>query len=69
MGFTLEEKKKIRESNDNFEEKYKKYISEWLKFGKYTPEEIEELAYATFVLSKVGLTPEQYGIIYNMNSN
>lgn len=69
MGFTIDEKKKIRESSDNFDEEYKKYISEWLKFGKYTPEEIEELAYATFVLNKVGLTPEQYGIIYNLNCN
>lgn len=69
MGFTIEEKKKIRESSDNFDEEYKKYISEWLKFGKYTPEEIEELAYVTFVLSKVELTPEQYRIIYNMKCN
>lgn len=69
MGFTIDEKKKIRESSDNFDDECKKYISEWLKFGKYTPEEIEELAYATFVLSKFGVTPEQYDIIYNMKCN
>lgn len=39
------------------------------KFGEYTEKEIEELSYATFVLNSVGITPEQYGIIYKKNFN
>ena len=35
----------------------------------YDQKEIEELSYATFVLNSVGITPEQYGIIYKKNFN
>lgn len=69
MGFTCEEKEKIRNSSKNFNEEYKKAINEWRKMGKYTADEVEDLAYATLVLSNVGVTPEQYGIIYNAKHN
>lgn len=69
MGFTCEEKEKIRNSSKNFDEEYKKAINEWRKMGKYTADEVEDLAYATLVLYNVGVTPEQYGIIYNTKHN
>ena len=69
MNFTSEEKRKIRETNNNFEEEFQKIKNEWGKFGEYTEKEIEELSYATFVLNSVGITPEQYGIIYKKNFN
>ena len=43
MNFTSEEKRKIRETNNNFEEEFQKIKNEWGKFGEYAEKEIEEL--------------------------
>lgn len=63
MKLTAEQKEIIRNSIDNFDEKFIKIKEEFTHMG-YKENDAEDLTWASFVMINANVTPEEYDFYY-----
>lgn len=63
MKLTAEQKEIIKNSIDNFDEKFVRIKEEFTHMG-YKENDTEDLAWASFVMINANVTPEEYDFYY-----
>ncbi len=63
MNLTEEQKEIIKSSIEDFDMKFYKIKREFLNMG-YKENDVEDLAWASFVMINANVTPEEYDIYY-----